>query len=212
MLIAQVYSYRYPTENNTCISEKKHNGTESSLYVSRNLSMQKMLVRDGVLLTMPPKQVDGMYSARTDPLLKGYSYEDLERLEHSSETKLDRNNLNPDHEIQGIIKAVKCDKNTLFFHKDFFFVEKDYPLDMVVSVVEQYLCECLAALLTFRANRVPERDTFLGAIIQKCFCIGKCENGGIRFIDCIPLARSSEFKKLYDLTGMMFKHYLKIGE
>ena len=99
-------------------------GTESSLYANRNLSMQKMLVRDGVLLTMPPKQVDGMYSARTDPLLKGYSYEDLVRLEHSSETKLDRNNLNPDHEIQGIIKTVKCDKNTLFFHKDFFFIEK----------------------------------------------------------------------------------------
>jgi hypothetical protein len=187
-------------------------GTESSMYASRNLSMQKMLVRDGVLLTMPPKQVDGMYSARTDPLLKGYSYEDLERLEHSSETKLDRNNLNPDHEIQGIIKAVKCDKNTLFFHKDFFFIEKDYSVDMVVATVEEYLCECLSTLLRFRENRVPDRDTFLGAIIQQVFCVGKCENGFIHFYDCIPLVRSNEFKKLYDLTDMRFKHYLKLGE
>lgn len=187
-------------------------GTESSMYAIRNLSMQKMLVQDGILLTMFPKQVDGMNSASTNPLLYHYSYADLVRLEHSPKTRFDRNNLNPDHEIQGIIKIIKCDKNTLFFHKDFFFVEKDYPLNMVVSAVEEYLNECLSVLLTFRANRVPERDTFLGVIIQQYFCVGRYENGAIRFEDCIPLARSREFKKLYNLTDMRFKHYLKLGE
>lgn len=200
-----------------CVSDKyqfdfKILGTESSLYASRNLSMQKMLVGDGILLTIPPKQVEGMYSARTDPLLRGYSYDDLVCLENSSETKLDRNNLNPDHEIQGIIKTVKCDKNVLLFHKDFFYIKKDYPLDMTVSAVEEYLCECLSALLSFREKRVPNRDTFLGTIIQKYICIGRCQNGTFHFEDCIPLAKSNAFMKLYDLTGMTFKNILKTGE
>ncbi len=187
-------------------------GTESNLYASSNLSKQKAITGNGVLITLIPKQADGMYVARTNQLIMNYTYSDLERLEKSGQDKFTRNNLDPDREMQSIIHSFLCPKNTLFFHDSAIFVKGSYPIESIIAEVEAFMNDCLSEVLKLRLNRIPNKDTYLGMIVQQFFVIGMCKNGSLAFLECIPLSRSPKFLELYQYTNAQFRALLKIGD
>ena len=85
------YNGQYDCVSDNYSIDYKILGTKSSLYAESNLSLGKAFIESGIILTVIPKQLDGMTVARTNPLLKKYSLEDLERIDDLTKTHLNRN-------------------------------------------------------------------------------------------------------------------------
>lgn len=197
-----------------CRSEKyefdfKRLGTQSSLYAKRNLSLQKVQLTKGVIATCIPRQLDGMYIARTLQLLNQHNLNDLKKIDSIQLPKFDRNNLSPEREIKYILKSAKCRKNVLFFCEDFIYSTDSYPLSDIVCTLEKYLNDCLSALFMFREDLVPDKDTYLGIIVQGHMCFAIWEKHGIHFKDSIPLADSPVFSELYSMVNEYYKPILQ---
>lgn len=185
-------------------------GTQSGIYAKRNLSFQKARLAEGVLVTLVPRQIEGMEITLTNTLLKQYSLDDLLDIDHNDVPKFDRNKLCPEADAKGLLKAAKCKKNTLFFYIDFIYSDPEYTCNDITKTAEPYFNECFSILFQFRNRFVPDKDTFFAVIVQGYLCIAIWKNNLIQFKDYIPLSSSTVFSALYRDISMDYTTKLLI--
>ena len=185
-------------------------GTQSSIYAKRNLSSQKYMAAEGVMLSCIPRQSRGMHIAIMNGLLQRYDLSDLCAIDQVERAKFDRDNLSVETEIQSILKIMKCKKNTLFFSADFLFTDSNYDILDIIHTVEDHLNDCFARLFMFRDQFVPDKDTYFAIIIEGYLCIAVWTNQSLIFRDHIPLSQSKHFCEIYDMVEERYKKFLPL--
>lgn len=183
-------------------------GTQSSIYAKRNLSFQKYMAAEGIMLSCIPRQSRGMHIAIMNGLLQRYDLNDLLAIDQERHSKFDRDDLSVETEIQSILKVMKCKKNTLYFSADFLFVDNNYAISDILHTVEGWLNDCFSQLFMFREQFVPDKDTYFAIIIEGYLCIAVWNKQSLIFHDYIPLSQSNSFCEVYDMIEDRYKRYL----
>lgn len=184
-------------------------GSTSSLYARKNLTWQRAIVDNGITITIPPIQSQGMDATIIVPALKEYSYTDLLSINSNSYT-FDRNTLSIESDIKGILKTVSCKKNILLLHNDFFFSVDDMPIDEIAGLILSHLNKNLAALFEFREKTVPSRDTFFAYIVERYLCIGQIIEGQLINKEMMPLKENQLFLKIAEYLATDYKKHFGI--
>lgn len=185
-------------------------GTQSSLYAAKHLSPQKAYINDDEICLFPPRQFAGMDVTLTNGLLQRYCLDDLLGIDCTDYPKFDRDNLVPEADVKALLKIAKCQKNVLFFYKDFLYADKNYPIEDLIHIIEPCINNCFANIFRFRDVKVSNVDTFFTVIIQSTFCIAKWEHNSIIFKELLPLSCSTVFSEIYNTIGDQYKNILKL--
>lgn len=181
-------------------------GSNSSLYARKNLSPQRMRVDNGITITVPPIQSQGMEASLIVTALKDYSYTDLLAIGGSS-CKFDRNSLSIESDIKGVLKTVSCKKNILLLHSDFFFSDTDMSIEKLNCLIVEYLNKNLSTLFEYREKTVPCKDTFFAYIVDRYLCIGQIVGGQLTLIEKIPLMESQSFLRIAEYLAPNYRRY-----
>lgn len=191
-----------------CVSPKyavdfKLIASESRLQ-ALNLFSQQVYVENGIVFYSVPKirPSDSRYkpitATRIFAALRDLNYEDLEKIH--CEKKPQEPALK---DVQILLDTLKTDKNLfLFFPYNMYFAD-DRSFEEGLHIVLQGICSDFETCLRYRADLLPNRDTYFCFVYGKRFVINAWEKGTMKLIDIVSVQKSTLFMKLLSYGNPM---------
>ena len=162
--------------------------SKTALQAKRIHSFQIEKMDDGAYAYCSPRDNRSMQITRFPQAIRGRSIDELLAIRERATKKQ-----GVDNDIAEYLGTLQTDKHLLlFFPYRFQYDEPSKVYDDIISIV--HLCsEDFSASLNYRANILPNRDTFFVFLYDYHFALCKWDKGTLVLIEAIPVEKSETF-------------------
>lgn len=172
--------------------------SKTMLQATSIFSPQIHEICNGVVAYGASKGRGSMQATWMPQALRGKTIDELEKIRQNSSKKQGIEN-----DIKEYISTLETNKNLLLFLPYVFRFEECSVLEDDIATVVFYIHKDFSVSLKYRAELLPQLDTFFVFLYYDYFVLCKWENQSLMFLEAISTDKSSTFISLKNYSEMI---------